>query len=44
MSAENQYYEGHFRCNKRHGEGKLLKADGVTILAQGRWKNDLRDF
>ena len=37
--AENQFYEGHFKMNKKHGEGKVVKADG-TVIQRGEWRND----
>ena len=29
--AENQIYEGHFKNNKKHGEGKIIDAAGIVI-------------
>jgi len=37
--AENQFYEGHFKNNKKHGEGRVINADGVVVI-RGQWKND----
>lgn len=29
--VEDQYYEGHFKMNKKHGEGKVVTSDGTVI-------------
>jgi hypothetical protein len=34
-------YEGEWSENKRHGQGKLIEADGTAIFT-GKWDNDLK--
>ena len=37
--AEHQHYEGYFKMNKKHGEGKIIASDG-TVITRGEWRND----
>jgi len=39
---EDKYYEGGFKNNKKHGEGKIIASNGVTVIDRGTWRNDVK--
>jgi hypothetical protein len=39
---EDRIYEGKFKNNNREGEGRILSGDGLKVLENGIWRNDVK--
>jgi MORN repeat len=40
--VDDKLFEGEFKNNHRHGNGKLMTGDGHKVIERGVWKNDLK--
>lgn len=38
--SDDRIYEGGFKNNQKHGNGKLMSGDGLKVLERAVWRND----